>query len=105
RIRAVATAIEFLAAPVLNVFLLVGALRLLRGRPGAPRCVRIWALGVLALSAVDLAWITAAWIDPWSWIAVLLVLVTPLWAVANLVALRRPSVRAQLTPAANGACA
>lgn len=102
KVRIVATAVEFLAAPVLNVFLLVGALRLLRARPGALRCIRVWAIGVLVLSAVDLAWITGAWTDPWGWIAVLLVLATPLWAVANLVALTRSAACARVTPVANG---
>lgn len=71
-----------------NVALLFAALRLLRGRIGAVGLLRAWAAIACVLSVCDLAWILAGWIDPWSWILVPFVLVTPCWAVANVLVVR-----------------
>ncbi|MBK7875534.1 MAG: hypothetical protein IPJ77_07255 [Planctomycetes bacterium] len=49
---------------------------------------------MFAMSAIDLAWVVSTWVDPWSWIAVPVVLVSPLWAAANVCALRAVEGRA-----------
>ncbi|MFO1011871.1 MAG: hypothetical protein U1F29_17545 [Planctomycetota bacterium] len=39
-------------------------------------------------AVLDLAWIVTGWIEPWSWILVPLALLTPCWAVANVLVVR-----------------
>lgn len=89
RAMTIGACVEIASGPIFNAFLLAGAIALLRRRRSAERCLRVWAVGAVALSLLDLAVLIATWVPGWSWIALPFLLATPAWAAVNVVAVRR----------------